>query len=92
MLHNYTTRTDGGDDSGIVDMGYHALYFIIIDSIVVEGNSAKIHWNQKPNTAYIVEWSEDMSSWTQVPVGQVGEWTDTNAGGYVRKFYRVKEE
>ena len=63
-----------------------------IYSITYDGSTVTIFWNPLRGMSYIVEWSEDMSSWTQVPVGQVGEWTDTNVGRYAKKFYRVRED
>jgi predicted outer membrane repeat protein len=87
-----TTRSDCLGDDGIVDMGYHSRYALWTYSITRSGSDITIRWNALPDTSYIVEWSEDMSSWNQVPVGQVSEYTDVNGGSNARKFYRVREE
>ena len=87
-----TTRSDGMPDEGIVDMGYHTHYTLWIYSFTRSGNDITVYWNAVPGIRYVVEWSENMSSWTQVLVGQAGEWTDINAGVYTKKFYRVREE
>jgi hypothetical protein len=91
-LEKMTTQTNHAPDKGIVDMGYHVPYSLRIYDMIRNSDNMTIYWHPADGVSYIVEWSEDMLSWTQVPVGQVGEWTDTDAGGYSKKFYRVKEE
>jgi hypothetical protein len=84
----YDTSLNGDYDVFVLKI-QHALW---IYSITRNGTEATIQWNALSGKSYIVEWSENMSSWTQVPVGQVGQWTDANAGVYSKKFYRVMEE
>jgi hypothetical protein len=91
-LDVYTTRTDFGSDVGMVDMGYHSPYALYAFSIIQIGSDIRIRWSANPGVSYVVEWSEDMASWTKVPVGQVSEWTDANAGGCEKRFYRVLED
>ena len=90
-FHHLTTRTDGGDDAGIVDMGYHATYKVITDSITYDEGDVTITWIAKPGSSYTVQHSTNMVDWTDVPVGETGTWTDI-AVSETTKFYRVVEQ
>ncbi len=90
-LDNLTTRTDGGDDAGIVDMGYHATYRVAIYSITYVQGNISITWIAKPGSAFAVQHSTDMENWTHIPVGQTDTWTDVGVSE-TTKFYRVFEE
>ncbi len=89
---NMVTRTDGFPDSDIVDMGYHYPHFLRIYSMVLEGNSVTLIWNEKAGRSYIVQWSTDMETWNDVPVGEVGNWTDPDISGATKKYYRIFEQ
>jgi predicted outer membrane repeat protein len=90
-LHKYTTRTDGMADTGIVDMGYHAPYTLLIDSVVRSGCDIAIHWKAVAGVNYTVQWSTDMATWNDVPVGETDTWTDTGVSE-TEKYYRVLEQ
>ncbi len=93
QMDQLTTRTDNVTDAGTVDIGYHApLYALEIDSITRGSDPITIHWNQWPGLSYIVQWSEDLSLWNDIPVGATDTWTDTNTLPYSKKFYRVTRE
>ena len=54
------------------------------------GNNVTIQWPTQAGISYSVQTSEDLINWTNVPVGQVGTWTDTGAlGAAPKRFYRV---
>ena len=72
-------------------MGYHYKAGLNIYAIERSGENVIIRWNAQSGFSYSVQWSEDMIIWNDVPVGAVGEWTDTNTAGYSIKFYRVAE-
>lgn len=92
-LDQMTTRTDQGYDAGVVDMGFHypPEIPVKITSITTNGNDITIEWNAQPAVSYTVQWSTDMLLWHDVPVGETGTWTDTNASGFIFKLYRVVE-
>ena len=90
-LDNLTTRTDGGDDTDIVDMGYHATYKVIIDSITYDQGSVTITWIAKPGSSYTVQHSTDMENWIDVSVGVADTWTDVGVSE-TTKFYRASEQ
>jgi len=90
-LDELTTRTDGIDDTGIVDMGYHAPYSLWINSISLDGNNVVIQWNARPGISYIVKWSDDLITWNDVTVGETGIWTDIGGAACTTKFYGVME-
>lgn len=91
-LDSLTTRTDGMTDEGIADMGYHYPYLLMIISISIEGDDAVIKWSARPTKTYVVQWSDDMTNWNDVPVGAVNQWYDVGYGSVVNRFYRVIEE
>ncbi len=54
------------------------------------GNSVTIQWPTQAGISYSVQTSEDLINWTNIPVGQVGTWTDSGAiGAAAKRFYRV---
>ena len=91
FMDKLTTMTTEGFDSGKVDMGYHYPLSaeVPITSLFVIGDSLTIQWLRQPGISYILEWSLDMNTWIQVPLGSVGLWTDTDTAGHSQKFYRV---
>ena len=49
-----------------------------------------IQWPTRAGISYSVQTSEDLITWTNIPVGQFGTWKDTGAlGGAAKRFYRV---
>ena len=48
-----------------------------------------ITWPTQAGISYSVQWSPDLLQWFDIPVGQVGTWTDTTAVSTTRRFYRV---
>jgi len=43
------------------------------------------------SSLYVVEWSTDRMIWHEVPVGEIGSWTDPGALGVgSRKYYRIR--
>ena len=91
-LDELSTRTDGMPDTGRVDMGYHAPYALWIHSITRGSDDITIRWNALPGVSYTVQLSTDLERWMSIPAGQTDTWTDTNASGYRKKFYRVLEQ
>ncbi|MBN1919385.1 MAG: right-handed parallel beta-helix repeat-containing protein [Verrucomicrobia bacterium] len=91
-LSHATTRTDGGGDGGLFDMGYHTPQLIEITSICAASPDVLIEWNARADVNYVVEWSDNRVDWYEVPVGATSTWLDTNAASYVQKYYRVREE
>ncbi len=91
-LDKLSTRTDGMPDTGRVDMGYHAPYALWIHSITRGSDDVTLHWNALPGVSYTVQLSTDLERWMSIPAGQTDTWTDTNASGYRKKFYRVLEQ
>ena len=91
-LNELSTRTDGMPDTGRVDMGYHAPYALWIHSITRGSDDITIRWNALPGVSYTVQLSTDLERWMSIPAGQTDTWTDTNASGYRKKFYRVLEQ
>jgi len=90
-LDALTTRTDCMPDEGVVDMGYHAPYMLLILSITRSGNDIIISWNALTGVSYTVQWSTDMETWNDVPVGETDTWTDTGVTE-TAKYYRVFEQ
>ncbi len=91
-IDELSTRTDGIPDTGRVDMGYHAPYALWIYSITPGSDDITIRWNALPGVSYTVQLSTDLERWMSIPAHQTDTWTDTNAGGYRKKFYRVLEQ
>jgi parallel beta-helix repeat protein len=90
-LDRYTTRTDGMPDTGIVDMGYHSPYVLCVDCIDCIGNDVVIYWNALSGVSYTVQWSDDMSTWNDVLVGETDNWTDIGGALESQRYYRVVE-
>lgn len=90
-LDRHTTRTDGIPDEGTADMGYHAPYTLQIDTITRGGDDVTIHWNAIPGVGYIVQWSADMETWNDVPVGETDNRTDIGGALVSERYYRVME-
>jgi hypothetical protein len=86
-----TTRTDGVRDTGVIDMGYHVPYALRISSISAS-SPVTLEWNAQPGLEYVVEWSTDRETWSDVDVGQTSSWIDTDTAGYAKKYYRVREK
>ena len=55
----------------------------------VPGGNITITWPTQSGLSYSVQWSPDLAQWFDIPVGQVGTWTDTTASTATRRFYRV---
>jgi hypothetical protein len=54
------------------------------------GANVTIQWPTQAGINYSVQTSEDLIEWTNIPVGQVGAWTDSGAiGAAAKRFYRV---
>ena len=90
-LDELTTRSDGMDDEGMVDMGYHAPYTLWIYSIERVGSDVTIRWNASPGVSYTAQWSTDMETWNDVVVGVTDNWTDIGGALESERYYRVKE-
>lgn len=57
---------------------------------LISGSSVSLQWPATPGVSYSVQWSNDLTHWTNVLVGQTGSWIDPSvpaSGG--RRFYRV---
>lgn len=91
-LDAMTTRIDHVSDEGIVDMGYHYPYLLMIISIIIDEDDAVLKWSTRPDKTYVVQWSDDMANWNDVPVGAVSQWRDVGYGSVMKRFYRVIEE
>ncbi len=91
-LSEFTTRSDGMPDEGIVDMGYHAPYALWIYSITRDSNDITIHWSTQPGISYTVQHSTDMENWTDVPVGTTHTWADVGGALESQRYYRVCEQ
>jgi len=91
-LDGATTRTDAVPDAGTVDMGYHPWPQPVIMTIERVGSDVVITWNARSDISYVVGWSDNLSTWNPVPVGEESSWTDTDTSSYVEKFYRVSED
>ncbi|NNM29086.1 MAG: hypothetical protein HKO57_06160, partial [Akkermansiaceae bacterium] len=52
------------------------------------GGQVQLAWDPEPGADYTVKWSTDNQTWTSVPVGQAGTWTDP-AASPSRKFYQL---
>jgi hypothetical protein len=90
-FNRLSTRTDEARDTGAVDMGYH-FYALGVNSITMVDDGTTLHWSAKPYVKYIVEISSDLENWTSIPVGETDTWTDPNAHGCKRRFYRIREQ
>ena len=55
----------------------------------VSGGNVTITWPTQSGLSYSVQWSHDLAQWFDIPIGQVGTWTDTTASSTTRRFYRV---
>jgi len=55
----------------------------------IPGGNITITWPTQSGLSYSVQWSPDLAQWFDIPVGQVGTWTDTSASTTSRRFYRV---
>ncbi len=91
-LDGATTRTDAVPDASTVDMGYHPWPHPVITSIERVGDDVVITWNARSGVSYVVAWSANLSVWNEVPVGEESSWTDTDAGLFAYKYYRVRED
>ena len=91
-LDSMTTRTDQAVDAGTVDMGYHYPCNLVVYSIEHSAGAVTIRWNNKAGKSYTVQWSTNLEDWTDVVVGETGEWTDPDVSAYQEKFYKVLEE
>ncbi|MDH4445371.1 MAG: DUF1566 domain-containing protein [Akkermansiaceae bacterium] len=56
---------------------------------IVSGGNVTITWPTQSGISYSVQWSPDLVQWLDIPVGQVGTWTDTTTSNVARRFYRV---
>jgi len=90
-LSGKTTATNKLLDTGAADIGYHYNAGLYVCEIERSSSNVTIRWNAQGGVSYIVQWSEDMQTWNDVPVGAVSEWTDTDTEGYGCKTYRVIE-
>ena len=90
-LDDLSTRTDGMPDEGTVDMGYHAPYVLWASRIECSGDDVTIYWNPLPGVNYTVQWSDDMETWNDVPVGETDNWTDVGGALASCRYYRVME-
>ena len=103
-LDEVTTRTDGVDDAGQVDMGYHAEYPLMITDVYYDHatTSVSITFTSEASVDYVLEVADaaeysDAVVWSDRPstgaVGAVTTVTDnlsTNPLGNDHRFYRVK--
>jgi len=59
-------------------------------TLTANGSALTIQWPSQAGISYSVQTSEDLINWTNIPVGQVGTWTDPGAiGAAAKRFYRV---
>jgi hypothetical protein len=59
-------------------------------TLTANGSALTIQWPAQAGISYSVQTSEDLINWTNIPVGQVGTWTDPGAiGAAAKRFYRV---
>jgi len=66
-----------------------APYPLLIDTITVIAGEVTITWNAAPGISYTVQWSENLMTWNDVPVGVTDTWTDTSTAGADMRYYRV---
>jgi len=53
-------------------------------------NNLVLHWSGQSSLSYFVQWSSDLMSWSNVPVGQTNTWTDPNPIlATPKRFYRL---
>ena len=90
-LEELTTRTDGGKDTGTVDMGYHSPFLLRITAIYPSGSDVVIEWNARSGETYTVQWSTDMENWNDIYVGATNTWTDIGGMYSLLTYYRVFE-
>ena len=93
-LSELTTRNDSEPDDGTVDMGYHHPLYegLYITWISRSGNDITIHWSAEAGVSYTVEWSTDMTTWTDILVGETNTWTDVGGALQPQRYYRIREE
>jgi hypothetical protein len=59
-------------------------------TLTANGNDVIIQWSTQSGISYSVQTSEDLINWNNIPVGQVGTWTDPGViGATAKRFYRV---
>lgn len=56
----------------------------------ISGGSTTLQWNAQAGLSYSVRSSDDLLTWSSIPVGQTNTWTDPGALGLAtQRFYRV---
>jgi hypothetical protein len=57
---------------------------------LIATNNMVLQWYSQTGSSYLVQWSADLVNWSNVPVGQTNQWTDTNPVTLApKRFYRL---
>jgi len=89
LPNGITNNAPPGVTNGQVAYSYIIPATGLLNSAVVTNNLV-LQWSAKSGLNYIVQWSSDLMTWSNVTVGQANTWTDTNpVSKQSKKFYRL---
>jgi hypothetical protein len=78
-----------GVTNGQVAYGYSIPAAGLLTSAIAANNMA-LQWSGNSELNYVVQWSSDLMTWSNVFVGQTNNWIDTNPVSTMqKKFYRL---
>lgn len=56
----------------------------------IQNNRVVLEWQSGPGVLYSVQWSDDLTRWTRLAVGEVNNWQDPDLSTlFPKRFYRV---
>jgi len=89
LPNGITNNAPTGVTNGTVAYSYTIPAAGLLTSAIATNNVA-LQWSGNSELNYVVQWSSDLMTWSNVFVGQTNTWTDTNPVSTMqKKFYRL---
>jgi len=89
LPNGITNNAPPGVTNGQVAYSYTIPAAGLLTSAIAKNNMA-LQWSGNSELNYVVQWSSDLMTWSNVFVGQTNTWTDTNPVSTIqKKFYRL---
>jgi Calcineurin-like phosphoesterase len=89
LPNGITNNAPTGVTNGTVTYSYTIPAAGLLTSAIATNNVA-LQWSGNSELNYVVQWSSDLMTWSNVFVGQTNTWTDTNPVSTMqKKFYRL---
>ena len=78
-----------GVTNGMVSYRYDIPGVPLLSGAIATNNMV-LQWSAQSGLNYFVQWSANLLTWSNVPVGQTNAWTDTNpVNAASKRFYRL---